>query len=107
MAKRELNLRQKAIAINKLGYELSIKIDSNENWYASISHTEIRDHNGGLTNPVGRGTTVNEAIRELWDILTVLPEGSYIVKFKYRLNEQKLRWNGTIFEDLGKNFGEP
>lgn len=91
-----VDTNQKALALNALGWhEFAIKIRDNGEWYA-VCGAEIRD-GPVLVSTFGNGATPSAAIDALWDRVTCLPPGQYLVMKAGTAERRAVRWNGFMW----------
>jgi hypothetical protein len=96
----EMDLKVKVAAIKKgLGNGFSVRLDCNNDWYASTDMGLVISGDGFMAGVSGRGETMDDAVNDLWKILTELPEGRYIVIYD-KSGRHKLRWDGSAFVEV-------
>lgn len=92
-----MTIIEKYIAMQDLvgNFNLSIKLDTNKNWYVAASGREICD-NGILKSNCGRGKTPEEAIENDWQIYT---QPNLVIRIANPTPEH-YTWSGYMWKKL-------
>lgn len=74
-------------------FTVMIGIDVNDQWYASGPE---QGGDGLLASLVGRGTTPEAAVDDLWKMVTSVPTDRHLRTY----NDRRVRWNGFMWQDV-------
>lgn len=69
-------------------------------WHCRVPHAEIK-HRSVLTGLSAYGANPEHAVRVLWEVITALPDDSYIVIYAAGGPQRRaVRWNGFMWEPV-------
>lgn len=95
-----MDFTQKSRAIKALADVLEVRFHD-MGWAATAGNVEVRD-NGLLMGVTGRGRTPETAVDELFERLTNVPAGQYLVVNAYSDQRRAVRWNGFMWAQVNE-----
>jgi hypothetical protein len=104
-AMNEMTYEEKWMAVKGLIGEFDLKLCMRKpgDWYILVAHLEIG--NGFTISGVdGNGATPEAAVNRLWDSLTKLKPGEFLVVDGFN-NRAEFTWNGFMWQKYTRQVG--
>lgn len=107
MDDREMTWQEKFAAIRALGDSpnaTTLNMRAVGSWSINLDPTIDIGGNGVIVHPVATGPDSESVVNNLWEKMTNLSDGEYIVVNGMSRRRRHVVWNGFLWEDLPKNY---